>query len=116
MLMEDPPAAAQILLQHLTPEEGEAIVSRWAKHSALSFGNELTYAGYENVPSSYLICEEDLAGPVETIQQPKIDMMERVSGRKVDVASIKTGHMLNVTAVKETVEWILSVARKAEDS
>ena len=116
MLMQDPPAAAKVLLLHLTSEEGEAIIRRWTKHSAPSFGAKLTYAGYENIPSSYLICEEDLAGPVEIIQQPRIDMIERVSGRKVDVTSIKTGHMLNITAVKETVAWILYVAEKAQEN
>ncbi|KAJ9605228.1 hypothetical protein H2200_010618 [Cladophialophora chaetospira] len=116
MLIEDPPAAARALLQHVTPEEGEAIVRRWAKHSAPSFGDPLTYAGYKDIPASYLICEEDLAGPVEIIQVPKIEIIEKVSGRKVDTTSIKTGHMPNVTAVKETVEWIVSVAEKVEKS
>lgn len=114
MLIEDPVAAASVLLQHVTPEEGAAIVKGWAKHSAPSFSNPLTYAGYKDIPASYLICEEDLAGPPEIIQIPRIDMIEQVGGRKVDVASLKTGHMANVTAVTETVEWILNVAKKLQ--
>jgi hypothetical protein len=116
MLIEDPPAAASVLLQHVTPEEGDVIVKGWAKHSAPSFGNPLTHAGYKDIPASYLICEEDLAGPMEIIQLPRIDLIEQVSGRKVDTTRIKTGHMPNVTAVQETVEWILSVAKKVEKS
>lgn len=33
-----------------------------AQHSAPSFNKKLTYAGYQNIPASYLFCEADLAG------------------------------------------------------
>jgi hypothetical protein len=112
MLIEDPAATAGALLQHLSPEEGEAVVRGFTKHSAASFVDKLTYAGYKDIPVSYLICEEDLAGPPEIIQRPTIDMIEQVSGRKVDVTSIRAGHMPNVTAQKETIQWILDVAKK----
>lgn len=31
------------------------------RHSSKCFGNELTYAGYRDVPVSYFLCEDDLA-------------------------------------------------------
>ncbi len=99
----------------MSPEEGEAIVRDFAKHSATSFVNELTYAGYKDIPASYLVCEEDLIGPPE-VQRAGIEMIEQVSGRKVDVTSVKAGHCPNLTAEKETIEWILSVAKKVQES
>ncbi|KAK5197987.1 hypothetical protein LTR99_009405 [Exophiala xenobiotica] len=114
-LQEDPAGTARLILQHLSPEEGEAIVRDFAKHSATCFVNELTYAGYKDIPVSYLVCEDDLIGSPE-MQRAGIDMIEQVSGRKVDVTSIKSGHCPNLAAKKETIDWILSVAKKAQES
>lgn len=115
MLMEDPAATAGMICQELPPKEGEAIVRDFAKHSAQSFGNELTHAGYKDIPASYLLCEEDLAGPPD-LQREMIAVIEEASGRKVDVTSIKAGHCPNLTAEKETIEWVLNVAKKAQES
>ncbi|KAI1624495.1 Alpha/beta hydrolase fold-1 [Exophiala viscosa] len=114
MLMEDPAATAGMICQKLPPEEGEALVRDFAKHSAQSFGNELTHAGYKDIPVSYLFCEEDMAGPPD-FQRDMIAMIEEVSGRKVDVTSIKADHCPHLSAEKETIEWALSVAKKAEE-
>ncbi|EXJ73903.1 uncharacterized protein A1O5_02197 [Cladophialophora psammophila CBS 110553] len=115
MLMEDPEATARMICQELPPKEGEAIVTGFAKHSAQSFGNQLTHAGYKDIPVSYLLCEEDLAGPPD-FQREMIAMIAEASGRKVDVTSIKAGHCPNLTAKDETIEWVLNVVRKAEES
>ncbi|KAH8705739.1 Alpha/Beta hydrolase protein [Talaromyces proteolyticus] len=115
MLLEDPAATASIICQELPSKEGEAIIRGFAKHSAQSFGNELTYAGYKHVPASYLLCEEDLAGPPD-FQRHMIAVVEEASGRKVDVTSIKAGHCPHLTAEKETIKWILSVAEKTQQS
>ena len=115
MLMEDPAATAGMICQELPPEKGEAIVRGFAKHSAQSFGNELTYAGYKDIPASYLLCEEDLAGP-PGFQREMIAMVEEASGRKVDVTSIKADHCPNLSAEEGTIEWVLKVAKKAQES
>lgn len=113
MLMEDPAATAEMICQELPPSEGAAIVKDFAKHSARSFGDELTLAGYKDIPTSYLLCEEDLAGPA-AFQRDMIAMIEEASGRKVDVTNIKAGHCPNLTAEKETVEWVVKVAQKTQ--
>jgi hypothetical protein len=113
--MEDPAATAQLILPEISPLEGEPIVASHAKHSAISFRDVLTHAGYKDVPVSYLLCENDLAGPPELIQTPGIEMMEQASGRKVDVTGIKAGHTPHLSAERETVEWIVSVAKKVEE-
>jgi hypothetical protein len=104
---------AEIVFADLPREEGEAWVSRFGKHSAVSFTNELTYPGYKDVPVSYLLCEEDLCVPPK-MQRDGIQMIESVSGRKVDVTSIRAGHCPHVGKLNEVVDWIVDVAGKAE--
>lgn len=114
MYPTDPAMVAQRCMQDLPPAEGEAVVKRFAKHSARSFGDKLTHAAYADIPVSYLITENDLAGPPEIIQRPQIDMINRLNSRKVHVTSVYAGHMMNLSAEKETVDWIVSLARKVE--
>lgn len=109
MLMEDPAATALMVCQDLPAKEGAALVSSFAKHSAQSFGNELTYAGYANIPSSYLLCEEDLAGP-PPFQREMIAMIEEASGKKVNVTGVQSGHMVTMSKTKEAVDWAVKVA------
>ncbi len=114
MLAEDPAATAGMICQRLPLKEGEEVVRNFAKHSAQSFGNELTYAGYEKIAASYLLCQEDLAGPPE-FQREMIAMIEEASGRKVDVTSILADHFPSLSAEKETIKWILKVVKKSSE-
>ena len=113
MLMEDPSATARMICQDLPPEQGAAVVKDFAKHSAQSFGNELTYAGYKDIPSSYLLCEKDMAGPPE-FQREMIAMIEEASGQAVDVTTVDAGHMANFSAERETIQWMLKVIQRQE--
>jgi hypothetical protein len=115
MYHANPAATAKITLNHLPLSEGEAWVKLFPKHSAVSFDNELTYAGYKDVQVSYLLCEEDLCIPA-TVQRAEIEMMEKESGRKVYVTSIKADHCPNVTSTQKTIDWILDLGRRAEKS
>jgi hypothetical protein len=105
-------ASAAIAFSDLPPEEGETWVKEFSRHSAVSFGTELTYAGYKNIPVSYLLCVDDQCIPLKT-QKEGIELIEKVSGKKVDVTSINSGHCPTVSKPQEVVEWILDVARKA---
>lgn len=105
--------SAKIAFSDLPQAEGEAWIRRFPKHSAVSFGNELTYAGYKDIPVSYLLCEEDLCIPAKN-QKDGIALIEKVSGNKVDVTSIKAGHCPNATAIDKVIAWILDVAGKAQ--
>ncbi|KAH8886243.1 alpha/beta-hydrolase [Thozetella sp. PMI_491] len=114
MMPENPAAAAEIVCQCLPSKEGEEMIRSFAKHSAQSFGNVLTYAGYKNIPTSYLLCEKDLAGPPE-FQREMISMIEETSGRKVDVTSIEADHFPHLSQEKGTVDWALKLARKTQE-
>ncbi len=108
MLQSQPAATAAIILTKLPLDQGEAIVKQFAKHSAPSFVDKLTYAGYRDVPVSYLFCTEDLCIPVD-IQQAEIDMIEKETGRKVAVTRIEADHCPNLTAAQETIDWIVGI-------
>ncbi|KAG0650850.1 hypothetical protein D0Z07_2325 [Hyphodiscus hymeniophilus] len=101
--------SAAISFSDLPLAEGEAWVRRFSKHSAISFAGELTYAGYKDIPVSYLLCEEDICIPID-IQKSGIKMIENVSGRKVEVTSINTGHCPMASKPEEVINWILDVA------
>lgn len=105
--------SAEICFSDIPQEEGEAWMRKFPKHSAPSFMGELTYPGYKDVPVSYLLCEEDLCIPPRN-QQVGIDLIEKESGAKVDVTSLKAGHIPNERQPQVIADWILSVVRKSE--
>lgn len=106
--------ALRLLLPSLPKEEGEAWAGMMTAHSAVSFGDPLTYAGYKDVPVSYLVCEEDSVIPAGS-QNRMINLVEQEGGRKVDVTRIPAGHAPNITATEAVVDWITHVAKKAEN-
>jgi hypothetical protein len=107
----DPELAAQYSFSDLPLEEAVAWNSKFALHSAVSFINPLTHAGYKDVPVSYLICEEDRVVTPE-IQRQEIEMIEKETGNKVDVTSIKAGHCPTASVNDQVVDWLLKVAQK----
>ncbi|MCJ1476325.1 hypothetical protein MMC13_004991 [Lambiella insularis] len=104
--------SAAITFSDLPPEEGEAWIKRFPRHSAVSFADELTYPGYNDIPISYLFCEDDLC-VLPQFQRRAIELIEKESGEKVKVTSIKAGHCPNVSKPQEVIDWILDVAGKA---
>jgi pimeloyl-ACP methyl ester carboxylesterase len=73
----------------------------------------LTFPGYKDVPVSYLIADGDHSIKTST-QRAQIDMIERISGNKVDVTVTNAGHVPPLTAPKDVINWILSVASKLD--
>lgn len=106
--------SARIVFSDFPKDEGEAWIKDFSQHSIVCFSNELTHAGYETIPVSYFVCEDDLCIPVEN-QREGIALIERVSGAKVDVTSVKVGHVPPVTNPKAVVDWILDVVKKTEE-
>lgn len=111
MYYEDLAATAAITFSDISKEEGLAWMKMFPRHSAVSFTNELTYAGYKNIPVSYLFCEEDLC-ILPSIQKAGIDLIENVSGKNVDVTSIKAGHVPIASVPQVVIDWVLDVASK----
>lgn len=87
-------------------------MTRLARHSARSFQDELTWAGYKNIPVSWGLTEIDLAGSPE-FQRSMIGTIEQAGGQSVDVTGINAGHMANRSNPKAVIQWIVSVAGKS---
>ncbi len=102
--------SAHACLAEIPVEEGISWIAKFHPHSAVSFIGELTHAGYKDVPVAYLVCEDDLTIPAP-VQRDGIEMMERESGRKVEVTSIKSGHLPSVSMPEKVVEWILGLVK-----
>lgn len=96
-------------LSEMPADEAAAWCSKMSTHSSNSLTDRLTHAGYTDVPVSYLVCENDDVILPES-QREMIAMIERVSGEKVDVTSMQTGHCPNITTLSELVDWIVRIA------
>ncbi|KAI3392700.1 hypothetical protein diail_5300 [Diaporthe ilicicola] len=108
-------AAARHSFSDLPQAEGEAWIRRFPRHSAASFAGPLTHAGYAGVPVSYLLCEGDVTIPAEN-QRAGIEVVERASGRAVDVTSIGSGHYPMASQPDAVVDWILDLVKKTQVS
>ena len=107
----DSALSAKYVHSDLSPEEGIACVKRFSQHSVVSFTNELTYEGYKDVPTSYLFCDAD-ACVLPIAQQRGIDVIEKASGRKVDVTKIHSDHCPNISHPEEVVKWFVDLVEK----
>ncbi|KAI0398477.1 alpha/beta-hydrolase [Xylariaceae sp. FL0594] len=107
----DPEQSARNCFSDLPLEEALARNKEFALHSGVSFTNPLTHAGYKDVPVSYLVCEGDLVISPE-IQRAGIEMVEKETGDRVDVTSIRSGHCPSVSVCDQVVEWLVKIAEK----
>lgn len=96
---------------NLPKDEGELWAAKLVKHSSMSFRDPLTYAGFKDVPVSYLLCEDDRAISPQC-QRAGIEMIEKESGNKVDVTSIRGDHVAPLSSQNEVVDWIVGVAER----
>ncbi|KAJ9637543.1 hypothetical protein H2204_004692 [Knufia peltigerae] len=86
-------------------QEGVAWVKRMTVHSAASFADKLTFAGYNYLPVSWLLCEDDHILTAD-FQRQTIVMIERESGNKVAVSRLRAGHFPNASIPEDTANAI----------
>jgi hypothetical protein len=60
-MVMDPAGCAPVVFSDLPHEEGLTWASKMPTHSAISFGQKLTYAAYKEIPTSYLFCKQTSA-------------------------------------------------------
>ncbi|OAP55372.1 hypothetical protein AYL99_10345 [Fonsecaea erecta] len=94
-------------------DKAVATVKSMSRHSARSFASEVTYAGYQHVPVSFIVCENDMIIPPD-VQRGYIEMIGRESGREVDVHTLPTGHCPNTTAPNKLAKVIVQIATASE--
>jgi len=93
----DAEGSANLTFANLPLEQGVELVKKMTRHSAVSFAGELTFAAYEHVPVSLVLCEKDVVVPPD-FQTKVIETIERESGRKVDVVRLpESDHCPNVS-------------------
>ncbi|KAF2636920.1 hypothetical protein P280DRAFT_472787 [Massarina eburnea CBS 473.64] len=95
---------APIVFSSLSPEDALERCKEFSTHSGASFANELTNAGYLNVPASYLFSEKDQC-VLPKVQQRGIDNIEKATGRKVDVTRIAADHCPEVSVPETVLDW-----------
>lgn len=117
MTQSDHAGSAAIIFSALPPDQGAALVAQFGHHSSTCFGDNLTHAGYKDVPVSWLFCEDDLCVTPE-VQQTAIDAIEESlkgterEGKKVDVTRVKADHIPIKSARDESEAWIRDVLAK----
>jgi hypothetical protein len=89
-----------VVFSDLSHEEGLAWASKMPNHSAISFGQKLTYAAYKDIPASYLFCEADKCVTPEVQNRIIAAMESEMGGKTVDRHSVKADHAINVTQPK----------------
>ncbi|KAI1330797.1 Alpha/beta hydrolase fold-1 [Xylariaceae sp. FL0255] len=92
-------------------DQARQLADIFSPHSARSLGDTITYAGYKEVPVSFLLCEDDQTVSPET-QKRGIAIIEEESQNKVDVTSIKSGHGPNASNPDKVVDWIVGMTEK----
>jgi len=97
--------SAQSLFTELQQEEAIQWVGKMPGHSCISFDNLATYPAYKDIPMTSFICENDLViSP--NVQRSMVKMVEKETGKRVDVRSLFAGHIPNITASKDVVKVI----------
>lgn len=91
-------------------EKGLELAGKFSNHSAPSFSDKVTQAGYleEGVSLSYLFCDHDRTISPKK-QQLGIDLMEKASGKTVAVTHIPADHAPNISLPELTVAWVVSL-------
>lgn len=92
-------------------DEGELWAAKMVKHSSASFASPLTYAGFKDIPVSYLLCEDGRTIPPQ-VQRAGIEMIEKESGNKVDVTAINADHVPPLSSLAKAADWIVGVAER----
>lgn len=105
----EPKGCARTNFSDLPPAKGVEFAKRMLVHSTVSFTGILTHPGYQYVPVSYLMCEDDHAVPVE-VQKSVIARMREESGREVDVQTCKAGHFPSVSCPEQVARVIREAA------
>lgn len=68
-----------------------------------------TAASWQTIPTSYLLCEDDLAIPAAA-QEGMIKGVEEAGGGEIEVTRIKSGHSPFLSKPDETAAWLQKVA------
>lgn len=104
----DPKKDAEYIFSHLDASQKAIYAGQIKRHSSRTFNDRLEQAGYMHVPSTYLICTDDLVIPPE-LQHHMVD--EAVArGAHVEKEILNSDHCPMISHPEEVSKVLLKVA------
>lgn len=108
--------ALKFSLSDVPPEEASRGASMFFQEmSAVSQVDALTWAGYKDIPSTYIITTKDQALRVES-QQVAIEVLKEFAPDEggPELLEIDSGHAPNISKPKELAELLKGVLERAK--
>jgi hypothetical protein len=100
---------AKVTFSDLPIDEALAWASKMPHHSTITFGGELTYPTYKDIPSAYLFIKEDKVIPPE-MQRSMIDAANGLRDTPITEYPITSGHVPFISTPGTVVEVVRKVA------
>lgn len=102
------PRAATVFYNDLPEPDQQRWLAKTLTHSFATKEAKATDASWKRIPTSYLLCEDDLAIPAPA--QEAMTGMVRDMGGDIDVVRIKASHSPFISQPDTTVDWIRGAA------
>ncbi|KAG9194969.1 hypothetical protein G6011_00089 [Alternaria panax] len=109
--LQDPyvfPTDPGIFYNGLDDDEQKYWFEKIQSQAVKSFYAPATGAAWKEIPTCYLLCEEDECVP-PSVQEKMVKAVEEEGG-EVEITRLKSGHSPFLSRADETVEWIRRVA------
>lgn len=91
----------EIFFNDVDQETADEIIPQLKNHARGVFSSKITYAAWKHINSTYIVCEQDQAIPLE-VQ----DMMSTQPGNKIEVERLDAGHSPFLSKIAETVKLV----------
>lgn len=101
-----------IFYNDLPLDEQKHWFSLTERHALATFKDTTPAASWMEIPTSYLLCEDDLAIPAAA--QEAMAAKAKELGGDIEVTRIKSGHSPFLSRVEETVEWVEGVVARGK--
>lgn len=95
-----------IFYNDCTPEVAEAMAASLTHHSWRCFFSNVTYAAWRDIPSTYLVCENDNAIPGSAQE----GLLENTPGHLFEIERCQASHSPFLSMPKETADVIRRAA------
>ena len=100
----DPDVVGGQVFSDLPEPDAIKWMSKMIEHSNISYDGELTYAPYKHIPVTYVVLEDDQLIPA-SVQRAMADTIAKDSD-DIDIRSLKSGHVPNVTSPEALVHLL----------
>lgn len=110
----EPQGNAKATFSDLPVDQALAWATKMPHHSAITFGGELQYPTYKDIPSAYLYTEDDKVIPPEMqrsmIDAANQDAANQLTGVSITKYPIQSGHVPFISAPAAVAEVVRNVA------